>query len=177
MIINLEKLKKGKNEFHENLRERDLDLGEVDFHLINDLKADIVALKSKNNVELRISLDYTLQMTCSRCLEVFERNFSEDGIYYLKAGEEPLEEEKFLLEEDIYTLYYAIPEVDTVPLIRELLLLSLPMKPLCSPDCKGLCPVCGANLNKKNCNHNQEKRDPRWAKLMEIKSLKGKKGG
>jgi len=177
MIINLKKLKTGPNKFHETLREKELDFGKVDFHLLDQLDASIVAIKNRNNNELRLNLLYTLQLTCSRCRESYERSFSEEGIYYLKAGEEPLEEEKFLLEEDIYTLYYAIPEIDTIPLIRELVILSLPMKPLCSPDCKGLCPVCGANLNEGDCGHRQEKLDPRWSKLLEIKTIKKKKGG
>lgn len=177
MIINLEKLKTGPNKFYEKLGERDLDFGKEDFHLLDKLDASIVAIKNRNNIELRINLDYTLELTCSRCLEGFKRSFTEEGVYYLKAGEEPLEEEKFLLEEDIYTLYYAIPEIDTIPLIREMVILSLPMKPLCSPDCKGLCPVCGANLNKRDCGHRQEKIDPRWSKLLEIKTIKKKKGG
>jgi len=176
MIINLEKLKSGPNKFYESLKESDLDFGKVDFQLIDKLEASILATKNRTNIELRINLNYTLKLTCSRCLESYKKNFSEEGLYYLKAGEEPLEEEKFLLEEDIYTLYYAVPEVDTIPLIRELVILSLPMKTLCSPECKGLCPVCGANLNKKDCGHSQKKIDSRWNKLLEIKSIK-KKGG
>ncbi|MFO7841307.1 MAG: DUF177 domain-containing protein, partial [Fidelibacterota bacterium] len=42
-------------------------------------------------------------------------------------------------------------------------------KKLCSPDCKGLCPICGANLNHMNCSCKTENYDPRWDKLKELK--------
>jgi len=55
-----------------------------------------------------------------------------------------------------------------------MVILSVPMKPLCKEDCKGLCPVCGANLNYEDCGHTQEKVDPRLLKLKELKDLLGK---
>jgi uncharacterized protein len=49
-----------------------------------------------------------------------------------------------------------IPEegiIDLAPLVREYLLIEVPIKPICRPDCKGLCPVCGENLNEVGCEH------------------------
>jgi len=47
-------------------------------------------------------------------------------------------------------------DIDLAPLVREYLLLEVPIKPLCRPDCKGLCVVCGADLNVESCEHQQE---------------------
>lgn len=55
---------------------------------------------------------------------------------------------------------------DIAPLVRENILLNMPINPLCSPDCKGLCPVCGGNLNRGECTCDTTPSiDPRWAML------------
>jgi uncharacterized protein len=55
--------------------------------------------------------------------------------------------------------------LDLAPLAREVLLLDLPLAPLCAADCKGLCPTCGADLNQGDCECVVELADPRWAAL------------
>jgi uncharacterized protein len=53
--------------------------------------------------------------------------------------------------------------------VREQVLLSLPSRTLCQPDCKGLCPRCGQNLNQATCNCNSaEQHDPRWKALAAL---------
>ncbi|MFI5304798.1 MAG: YceD family protein [Nitrospiria bacterium] len=61
-------------------------------------------------------------------------------------------------------------------MVREQILLALPMRPLCSPDCKGLCPVCKKNLNHSACNCPKEENDNFTIKLFLNQGLKGKKG-
>jgi uncharacterized protein len=51
-------------------------------------------------------------------------------------------------------------QIDLEPLLREYALLEIPISPLHSPDCKGLCPVCGENLNKTDCGHRPEPDSP-----------------
>jgi uncharacterized protein len=53
--------------------------------------------------------------------------------------------------------------------LRELILMEVPMKPVCRLDCRGLCPQCGANLNAGQCACPVEEADPRWAKLQALK--------
>jgi uncharacterized protein len=50
-------------------------------------------------------------------------------------------------------------------MVRESILLTLPLKPLCREDCKGLCPICGIDLNKSVCSCVKRETDPRWEKL------------
>ncbi len=60
--------------------------------------------------------------------------------------------------------------IDLDPIVREQVLLALPLSVLCEDDCKGLCMVCGQNLNEEECGHSGQKQiDPRLAKLGEIK--------
>ena len=64
---------------------------------------------------------------------------------------------------------YTGKELDLGPVVREQILLALPMDALCTEDCKGLCQVCGGNLNEKECSCDRHVPDPRWAKLKNIK--------
>jgi uncharacterized protein len=59
--------------------------------------------------------------------------------------------------------------IDLDPLLREQLVLSLPAYPVCREDCKGLCAVCGTNLNERECGCDRHVPDPRWAGLKNLK--------
>jgi uncharacterized protein len=59
--------------------------------------------------------------------------------------------------------------IDLDPIVREQLLLELPEYPVCDEQCKGLCPVCGANLNDRECGCDRHVPDPRWAGLKNVK--------
>jgi uncharacterized protein len=60
-------------------------------------------------------------------------------------------------------------EIDLDPIVREQVLLALPMDVVCGEDCKGLCPVCGQNRNEKPCQCETKVTDPRWMALKDIK--------
>ena len=65
----------------------------------------------------------------------------------------------------------AVPEtglLDLSPLLREYLLLEVPLQPLCRADCLGLCPICGNNLNEMRCSHPDDPIDPRLAALRSL---------
>lgn len=64
---------------------------------------------------------------------------------------------------------YAGKVIDLDPLLREQVLLALPTYPVCEESCKGLCPVCGTNLNERECGCDPHVPDPRWAGLKNVK--------
>lgn len=67
------------------------------------------------------------------------------------------------LDEEVTSIFDG-SSADVVELARQALILALPMRPLCSPECRGICPTCGADLNEGSCDCKPPK-DPRWAKL------------
>jgi len=73
-----------------------------------------------------------------------------------------------LAEEDINTAFYRDGVIDLGELLHEQFYLTLPMKPLCREDCKGLCPVCGANWNQTTCACERRWEDPRLAGLKAL---------
>ncbi len=64
---------------------------------------------------------------------------------------------------------YSGKALDLEPIVREQILLALPGYPVCEESCKGLCPVCGANLNDRECGCDRHVPDPRWAGLKNVK--------
>jgi uncharacterized protein len=71
--------------------------------------------------------------------------------------------------EDLEYSVYDGEEIDLTPFIREQMLLALPTRPLCSDDCRGLCPRCGANRNERDCGCREDMFDPRLSVLRSLK--------
>ncbi|MCL6575954.1 DUF177 domain-containing protein [Kyrpidia sp.] len=111
---------------------------------------------------------------CSRCLAEFweplETPFHERFVRLpTPAGEWDQEDDMTPIESD---------EVDLAPYVEQALILALPWRPLCRPQCRGLCPECGANLNEGPCGCSDRATDPRWEKLGELwKGISGSSGG
>ncbi|RKZ33272.1 DUF177 domain-containing protein [bacterium] len=121
-----------------------------------------------------------IETKCVRCLDVFPIELAEkiDFAVRLIAGA-PINSQ--LWYEDIVRVDPASGKIDISPRVRDAVLLGVPTHPLCKPDCKGLCPICGANLNHGDCGHTKEKQekqiDPRWEKLKQLLENKNQQGG
>jgi uncharacterized protein len=110
-----------------------------------------------------------LELTCGRCLEPFTMPVAGSfDLRYVPRAENVGEGEREVGEDDLTTAFYDDDQIDLSELISEQFHLALPMKPLCSADCKGLCPHCGTNLNTDPCNCDKKWEDPRLAALREL---------
>jgi DUF177 domain-containing protein len=112
-----------------------------------------------------------LQVECSRCVEPFE--VPVDAAFelrYVPHAENAGEGEIEVGDGDLATAFYREGTVDLIELSREQFVLALPMKPLCQEACKGLCPECGSNLNKTQCDCAPKWEDPRLAPLKSLLS-------
>lgn len=109
---------------------------------------------------------------CRRCLRPVE-GVLEAGVRELyrprRPGERPDE------DEETYPLSGEL--LDLAPLVRDAILLELPIAPLCRPDCAGLCPTCGAALEDGDCGCPPAASDPRWAVLDVLRPGVGGPGG
>jgi uncharacterized protein len=108
----------------------------------------------------------SLRVECGRCLEPFEISVdSPFELRYVPAPQQARDGEHEVAEDDLTTAYYREHTIDLEDLMREQFQLALPMKPLCSALCKGLCPECGTNLNTGACDCRPTWEDPRLAAL------------
>ncbi len=98
--------------------------------------------------------DFSAQTTleCVRCLEDYTHTLKWTFTDLYAFDERSLSESNLLVPED--------KQIDLEPLLREYALLEFPISPICRPDCKGLCPVCGENLNQTDCGHRPETDSP-----------------
>jgi uncharacterized protein len=140
-----------------------------DCHVVQPVLLALDVYKNRSEVKLVGRLTTALQLQCGRCLESYTLAVSESfDLMYLPRNENAGEGEIEIEEEDLETAFYEGDEIDLGQLMREQFYLALPMKPLCSEQCRGLCPVCGANLNQSSCNCETRWVDPR---LEALKSL------
>jgi uncharacterized protein len=125
---------------------------------------------------LRAHLSYPQTANCSRCLGPADEPIEETVELLIRMEEEPDDiddddAEREIEEDEMGILHVAGHVLDLQPLLREMLQLNVPMYPLCKPDCRGLCPQCGADRNHEPCDCDTTVVDPRWGALA---ALKGK---
>ncbi len=136
-----------------------------------------LALTLRRNGEryrLRGELATAIDLACSRCLTRFEAPIALDvDVLYLPQRANSGEGEFEIEDGDLSTAFYQDEELDLGHLIREQLQLAVPMKPLCRVACRGLCTVCGVDLNVERCSCEQVWRDPRLEALRALRPAGG----
>lgn len=130
------------------------------------IKKDSLKLKIDNigdsKLEIKGSMDVTLQGACSRCLDEVEIPVSISFEYSI------VKPDGFHEPDEDTELFMNGYELDAETLIDNELIMSLPMKVLCKKTCKGLCPVCGKNRNVNECGCDTFIPDPRMAAISDI---------
>jgi uncharacterized protein len=111
----------------------------------------------------------TARLACSRCLEPLTTRVGPDVDLHLVPAPNLRHEEVELGPDDLEVDFYQGETLDVAGLLRSEMALALPMKPLCTPDCRGLCPVCGANRNTTSCGCQVREVDPRLAPLEALR--------
>ncbi len=111
-------------------------------------------------VELTYTADFKYSKPCDRCLTDTQKTVKKKFVHTLALSAENEESDDIVVVTG-YTL-------DLFSLVRDDILLELPIKHLCSETCLGLCPQCGQNLNEGSCNCKKEAVDPRMAVLDEL---------
>ena len=114
------------------------------------LKANVKRIGSK--IVVKGVIKTLVQLECGRCLEDFLCHVDEDfTATFLPADQRPKEPDLELESDDLDVSFYEGKVIDLSELVREEILLSIPMNPLCRVNCRGVCPECGKNLNEGKC--------------------------
>ena len=108
-----------------------LDTDEI--KVISPLKVSYRLLLEQDDLLVQLSVDCQLRLVCSRCLCSYEAPFEKEVKWRVPVGRDKV--------------------VDVSDDIRQEILLEYPMKPLCCEGCKGICVICGQNLNEAGCAH------------------------
>ncbi len=146
-----------------------------EFHIsckiVDDIQAEVFILPEEDGCLLRGKLRGKVSVPCDRCAEeteiVIDYSFDEFEAYPQDDlevnAEDLLEDDRVLFKEKNALI------LDMGALLWEEFVLTLPTKPLCRKDCKGVCPVCGKNLNEGACTCEKDGNDPRMAVLRNLK--------
>lgn len=122
------------------------------------------------DILVRGHLSGHLKLTCSRCLEPFAAPVAADFDLLLVPGPEPVSaQEEELSAPELDLDFYAGEVVDLESILKEQIILMVPLKPLCAETCRGLCPLCGQNLNRESCGCKEEKAASPFAVLKKLK--------
>jgi len=123
-----------------------------------------------NDIRIAGGLATRVEMLCARCLEPITRDVARRfDLLYRPQGADAGKEELSVTAVEADVGYYQGAGLELEDVLREQVLLALPLKAICREDCRGLCPQCGQNLNQGKCSCAEPLEDPRWAALKELK--------
>ena len=170
MLLDLNKLHGPREHVERTLQPSALGPDDPDYRVVAPVQLVMdVAKVGPDAFEVKGRLTSRLELACSRCLEAYEIPIDATfELRYIPHSENVGEDEREIEEDDLTTAYYKDGVLDIGELLREQFQLALPMKPLCSDACRGLCPQCGTNLNRTQCACAPAWEDPR---LSPLKSL------
>jgi uncharacterized protein len=122
------------------------------------------------DIRLRGRLATSLELGCARCLEPVQQEIAREfELLYRPRGSDAGRDELSVTDAEAEIGYYQGDGVLLEDVLREQVLLAVPLKVICREDCRGLCPHCGKNLNQERCSCAVPVEDPRWAALKEIR--------
>ena len=154
----------------------DLALGPEDLRIPGVLAMSVNAVKAGTTVHVTGTLSGTARRQCVRCLKEYDdalwipvvgEYHSDTDPKARPAGRESPEQDGEDTDDDVYV--YTGEEIALGEMLREHVILSAPMQPLCHEECLGLCPVCGQDLNVHRCDCREEQIQSPFAVLKKLR--------
>jgi len=133
--------------------------------LESPVRVSLEATRNGRDIFLKGQAVVTSVLECGRCLEKFVYQLEATIEVWVIVGGEPDSEER----ENVIEVPTGAGYADLTDHVRSELLLQVPLKQLCRADCRGLCPVCGTNLNIASCDCRPESHDARWEVLKRLR--------
>lgn len=127
---------------------------------LTSLAGVVRVTRTPQGLLVQVKMHASAATECVRCLTDFSHTLSVDFSELYAFKQRSVTDSNLILPED--------GKIDLELLLREYMLLELPINPVCKPDCKGLCPVCGENQNQTTCHHDEITGDERLAGLSSL---------
>lgn len=169
MKILLHDIPQGHSTLEREVPAEDLDLREW-FDPRGSVQVSLQVDRHGQQIAFRGGVHAEAAMNCARCLKSlpFAVEAELTVLAERRGADDPRDEEA--LEQEGAVLYHDGLDLDLGPVIREAVILEVPQAVLCRPDCRGLCPRCGADRNRGPCSCKTEGEDPRWGALKALKT-------
>ena len=170
MIVELTDIEGASRRFDFDLSPETLDLDDSDLKLKSQLHAAGEIEKTSAEVIVRGSITGEGEVECSRCLQPVQQKVKIDfQANFVTPEHFSLDKENEVSVSDLDTDVLEGDRIEIKDIVREQILLNVPEQVFCNPDCKGLCPKCGANRNLIDCKCDLNETDPRWAALKNLR--------
>ncbi len=145
-----------------------------EFEFPAPVKTRLRAFRIGDIIEVEGVFETTARLACGRCLKHFETQLaSEIALTYTRESLENRQDlsrdEIELSPEDAGLITFSGDRIDFREGVQEQVVMAIPVRPLCREHCKGLCPQCGANLNKEDCGCDQAPRNTQFSALKKLK--------
>ncbi len=148
----------------------EIDLSDEDVELTGPVEFVAGISKQATKTKLTGTIGTSISRDCIRCLEPVASDLAfEFETSFVDAENEDSSTDAEVSIEDLDISLVEDGKIDLADVVREQILLALPIQVFCKDDCKGLCPKCGANLNLIDCKCSDDEIDPRWAALKGLK--------
>jgi uncharacterized protein len=171
MFLKISDMQLGKVRFNETLAPGAIEFLDQQLRQKDPIVARGVAELSEATMEIRITghVATCIEGACDRCLELTDYPVEADfSLLYRPASLTPDHEEVAIVPSEADVDFYEGEGLELRDVLREQILLLLPMQRVCREECKGICPVCGQNRNQVECHCHQELSDDRWAGLRNL---------
>ena len=157
-------------EFEESAEEINIKNKEI---FPNPIHSHVSIDKSETHIYVKANVGSKAHFSCDRCLTEFDQDIQgELKLYYemVVHGSQSnlVDDENDSQDDSVRVIRQDQHEIDLTPDIRDIIWLTIPMKIVCSKDCKGICPGCGKDLNREECVCSKEHIDPRWEVLQTL---------
>ena len=171
LFFSVQELELRKLLFNVDFQAGEIDLG--DLRQVGPLHAEGQAELLSNTLgEIRIrgKVRAEIETDCDRCLELVHRPINSDfDLFYRPTPDNTAHRELAIDAGEAEIGFYEDGGMELADVIREYVLLSLPMQQVCSEECKGICPQCGLNRNTGQCQCETKIKDERWTALRDLK--------
>ena len=169
MIIDLAQIEGTSRGFDFTVSAEDLGLEESNVKFLSEINASGDVQKQIAQVSVTGRITAHAEIDCTRCLKPVEQSLEIDfSVSFVTPEHFAVDKEREVGGEDLDTDVIDADHLDLKDVVREQILLNLPAQLFCRPDCKGLCPECGADRNLIDCDCDLNRADPRWAALKNL---------
>ncbi len=173
MFLDVNILERRKMAFDDRFRPGTIEFSSSDWKQVGEIEAsgsaELLDPQGVRTIRVRGRIRGAMGGTCDRCLDAVESRCNEDfDLFYYPMSVIARKEAISIDTSDTDLGFYEDPGLELTDVLKEQVLLWLPMRSVCREDCKGICSQCGANLNRGACVCVKSFSDPRWDALRKL---------
>jgi len=159
LVVHLGSLKEGENSFELEFLPRDLGLTDCEVaenpsfeKIVGPVDIRATILRNGQRYMVRGEISYRARLDCALCGGEFESDFREPlSAEFLSCGASNVDQDEADGDE-LERIRLQVDSIDLTPMVRDAIHLAVPIAPVCRPECRGVCPSCGADLNLGPCS-------------------------